>query len=131
MFGAAVGLSPVLAAPQPVAHLQQFSGLWSRVEFEFQSKPATVIRVPKPSRKTSRTLEVSADFFLSSYLRECPHNGCEARHVDADPGRVFCFCHGSRFWAKDGSLEAGIANEDLQTLRLEVAQRWVWVLGLE
>ena len=123
-----------LAKGQPrgqlVANLEQFPQLWSRVEFELQNKPATVIRVPKPENKTPRVLEVKPNFFLAGYLRECPHNGCEAKHFAPDPTRIVCPCHGSRFWAKDGTLEAGIANEDLQGLKLETVGGQLWVVGL-
>lgn len=132
MLGSAglTSLGASQAQGQPVATLEQFPQLWSRVEFSYLNKPATVIRVPKPEANRSRVLEINPNFFLAGYLRECPHNGCEAKHFAPDPTRIVCPCHGSRFWARDGSLEAGVANEDLAGLRLEQAESSIFVLGL-
>lgn len=132
MLGSAglASLGKAQARGQPVATLEQFPQLWSRVEFEYQNKPATVIRVAKSDQPSRRVLEVSSDFFLVGYLRECPHNGCEAKHFAPDPTRIVCPCHGSRFWAKDGTLEAGIANQDLAGLKLELTGKSIFILGL-
>lgn len=114
----------------PVGTTQQFERIWSHVDFYYSSKPASVIRVPEPRPPGPQHLRVGPGFYLSGYLRECPHNGCEVRFHPSAQTLLICYCHGSLFWRADGRLEAGIANEDLPGLRLELEGEQIVVVGL-
>ncbi len=120
-------------AQQPrvwVAAISQFPQVGSHVDFSYLNKPATVIRVLKPPHITPQYLQAGPDLYLSGYLRECPHNGCEVRFHPAADTLLICYCHGSLFRRADGRLEAGVANEDLPGLRLELEGKQVVVVGL-
>ncbi|MCX7782173.1 MAG: Rieske 2Fe-2S domain-containing protein [Meiothermus sp.] len=113
-----------------VATIAQFENAWSHVDFSYLNKPATVIRVPKPEHLGPQHLQVGPDFYLSGYLRECPHNGCEVRFHPSAETLLICYCHGSLFRRADGRLEAGVANEDLPGLRLKLEGEQIVAVGL-
>lgn len=120
-------------AQQPrvrIAAISQFPQVGSHVDFGYLNKPATVIRVPKPPHITPQYLRAGPDVYLSGYLRECPHNGCEVRFHPSAQTLLICYCHGSLFRRTDGRLEAGVANQDLPGLRLELEDEQVVVAGL-
>ncbi|RDI95617.1 hypothetical protein DV704_04860 [Meiothermus sp. QL-1] len=121
------------AAQQPrvrVAAVSQFPEVGSYVNFSYLNRPATVIRVAKPPHITPQYLQAGPDVYLSGYLRECPHNGCEVRFHPSASTLLVCYCHGSLFRRADGRLEAGVAGEDLPGLRLELEGEDVVVVGL-
>ncbi len=120
-------------AQQPrvgVVTLDQFPNVWRHLDFFYLNKPATVIRIPKPQDASSRYLQAGPDMYLQAYLRECPHNGCVVRFHPSAQTLLICYCHGSLFWRADGHLEAGIANEDLPGLRLQLEGEQIVVVGL-
>jgi len=68
--------------------------------------------------------------FILGLLRECPHNGCKVRVHPSEQTLLICYCHGSLFRRTDGCLEAGVANQDLPGLQLELEGEHIVVVGL-
>lgn len=130
LLGLWLGRSTARQPRVMVATLSQFPKIWSRVDFTYLNKPATLLRVPAPDNPSTRYLQAGPDFYLSAYLRECPHNGCEVRFHPSAETLLICYCHGSLFRRADGHLEAGVANENLPGLELELVGEQIVVAGL-
>ena len=113
-----------------IAVVDTFSAEWDRLEFTYQGQPAMLIRIPKPEKTDKEVHKVAPNFYLSACLLVCPHQGCVVQTHRGNPQKLVCRCQGDVFWAKDGTLVAGVADRGLQRIELESVGNRVYPTGL-
>lgn len=134
----------VSGTPQRVAALSELTQDWAEVNFNYDRRPCTVLRVPTA---VAGGLSVGEQHY-AAYSRICTHLGCTVNLVrdpevlafafnyrpppDANHPQLGCRCHYSVFDPlQAGEAVFGKANGPLPRVRLEMRGQELYATGIE
>ncbi|MDB5046814.1 MAG: cytochrome complex iron-sulfur subunit [Deinococcus sp.] len=134
--------------PQRVAALSQLGQEWAEVNFTYDKRPCTVLRVPRAVVGGLSVGGPAGEQHYAAYSRICTHLGCTVNLVrdpevlafafnyrpppDAKHPQLGCRCHYSVFDPlQAGEAVFGKANGPLPRVRLEVRGNDLYATGIE